>query len=63
MIAYRSLSKTCSLKRRILEATMECFWIPARLLFELWIRLTPSYNLSPEKTSTSQRSPHANSTR
>ncbi|MCW3096610.1 MAG: hypothetical protein JWL77_2228 [Chthonomonadaceae bacterium] len=43
MNAYRSSHKARPLKQRFLEASMECIWFPARLLFELWIRLSPDY--------------------
>lgn len=56
MIAYRSPHKARLLKQRLLEASMECLWIPARCLFVLWIRLTPAYNTCPQE----QVSPHTN---
>ncbi len=49
MIAPRIPQTTQLRKQRLLEASMECFWMPARLLFKLWILLTPSYSLSPQE--------------
>lgn len=60
MIRHHPSHKRLSRKQRILEACLECCWFPARLLFALWIRLTPSYNViqrTGEDASPSQRIP------
>lgn len=60
MIRRHPSHKALSRKQRILDACLEYCWFPARLLFSLWIRLTPSYNVfqeAGEEASRSQRIP------
>ena len=45
--------------RRLLLAVMECLWFPAHVLFLLWVRCTPGYELSysNSRANTTPRDP------
>lgn len=54
MVPSRFPRKSQRWQQRVLEALMECFWVPMRLLFQLWIRFTPSYKSTLEEASDTQ---------
>lgn len=54
MAPVRLPYKAQNWKQRLLEASLECIWIPARALFSLWIRFTPSYKIPLGETPDSR---------